>query len=89
MSRHTLPLPKGGLLIVGYDRPLDHFFVQEWKAKHNGAPTISEDNVDLDEVKDHYKRKLGVIFPNSLRAQLAKEAVAGVPCNESKKFYWS
>lgn len=82
MSRHTLPI-KTGKIIIGYDRPLDHFFIQEWT--HRGIhPKLAETEIDLDDVERHYGKKL----PKDLRDTLVNEVLGKSDTNACKTWEW-
>lgn len=89
MSRHILPLPKGGHIVIGYDRPLNHFFIQEWRRKNkSGFPSQEATDIDLDEVTEYYKNKYNLNFPKTLRETMGKEVLGQSDTNACKTWEW-
>jgi hypothetical protein len=70
MSRHTIAhaTKEGHFFIVGYDRPLDRFFLQVWRPRDE-QPHYVDYDFDLDDLAT-----LKAEVPKELRDVLIKEA---------------
>ena len=76
MSRHLIATTQGHL-IVGWDRPLQYFFIQVWV---NGEVEDAVENDDLDEVIEGIKA-FGAVAPSELRERLMLESSGWVETN--------
>lgn len=80
MSRHIIGdrTKKNRRFIVGYDRPLDCFFLQVWGPR-SSAPIRVDYDLDLADLP-----KYGALVPDGLIDQLAKEVLGQADTNTCK-----
>ena len=71
MSRHIIPRKKGGYCVVGYDRPLDHYFCQVWSNGDDApvAEAIRGSGYNILE----FAHDCRAIVPDGLETQLFNE----------------
>ena len=82
MSRHVLGhrTDPEVRFIVGYDRPVDAFYLQVWDPKQEeDAPAYVDDCFDLDLLPD-----IGAVIPDGFRALLVQEAMGTSDTNACK-----
>lgn len=82
MSRHILSRKRGrGYIVVGYDRPLKHFFVQVWSSRGNHLDTFKVSEVDA--VRESIEYLCGPA-PEGLLPQLTSEEAGTADTNTCK-----
>jgi len=72
MSRHTIGHTKDGWrIILGYDRPLDNFFVQVWNRNGLKDKVTCSDSIDTIEVA----AELGGVVPFGMEKIIFEESI--------------
>ncbi len=80
MSRHTVKR-RGGSAVIGFDRPLQNFFVQTWSRSQNMTGTYT--CYDIEQLKPLAER-LKLTVPPALWVQMEKEAAGQADTNTCK-----
>ena len=81
VSRHILAhatKPKA-YFVVGYDRPLQAFYLQIWDGEDEVYPEYSDDCFEID-----FLPSIGAIVPEGLREILIKECLGEIDPNYVK-----